>query len=136
MNKKWTEKLKNCKPHSLKKLDKNFAGMKSGQLMLLPSPRLVDSYIKKIPERESRSIERMRDDLAKEHEADVTCPIATGFVLKTVAEAAYEALSDNGDLTKITPIWRLLSAETTTLKKVSFDHAFVTAQREAEGISK
>jgi len=105
MNKKWTEKLENCKPHSLKKLQKNFVGMKSGQLMLLPSPALVDDYIKAIPERES-----------------------------PVAEAAYEALSDSGDIATITPIWRLLSAETTTLKKVSFDHTFVTAQREVEGI--
>jgi len=135
MKQNWSKKLENSKAHTVKRLDKNFAGMQAGQRMLLPSPKLVDSYINGIPERESRSVKLMRDELAKAHNADVTCPVATGFVLKTVAEAAYEKLALTGDLSKITPIWRVLSADSDTLKKVSFDHSFVTMQRESESLT-
>ena len=135
MKKNWVEKLENAKPAVVKVLDKNFAGMKSGQRMLLPSPQLIDRYITAIPFGEERSVQTMRDELAKSHKADVTCPIATGFMLKTVAEATHERLSQDGDLANITPIWRLLSPDSKTLKKVSFDHNFVTERRAAEGIS-
>lgn len=134
MKKSWREKLEDGKPATVKRLDKNFAGMKAGQIMLIPSAKLIDNYIGNIPESETQSVEEMRNHLAKTFNADVTCPIATGFALKTVAEAAYEKLVETDDLAEITPIWRLLNAESKTMKKVSFDNSFITIQRESEGI--
>ncbi len=132
--KTWNEKFLSSKPHQVKRLDKNFAGMKAGQQMLLPSPKLIDDFIQKIPEGEAMDIPYMRQTLAKQHQADVMCPIATGFVVKIVAEAAFEKLAEGESIENITPVWRVLDKDSPTLKKVSFDPAIVLNQRELEGI--
>lgn len=132
--KTWNEKLLSSKPHQIKRLDKSFAGMKAGQQMLLPSPKLIDDFIHAIPEGESIDISLMRQTLAKRHQADVMCPIATGFALKIVAEAAFEQLAEGEAIENITPVWRVLDKKSPTLKKVSFDPAIALNQRELEGI--
>ena len=132
--KDWSEKLATCKPHVVKRLDKNLAGMKSGQQMLVPSPKLLDEFIKNIPEGDSMNVLSMRETLAGQHQADVTCPIATGFAIKVVAEAAFEKLDEGDSLSQITPIWRVLDKESPTLQKMSFDPNALLNQRAAEGL--
>ena len=128
----WSEKLENGKPHYIKTLDKNFAGMKAGQIMLIPSTKLIDNFIQKIPKGKAMSIVDMRNKLAKKHKADVTCPVATGFVLKTVAEAAFEKHNEGQRLSAVTPVWRVLNADSPTLKKLSFDTEILLKQRKLE----
>jgi len=132
--KTWNEKLVSSKPHVVKKLDKNFAGMKAGQQMLLPSPTMIDAFIQTIPEGQSMDVLEIRQALAKQHQADVMCPIATGFAIKIVAEAAFEKLGDGESIVDITPVWRVLDNDSPTFKKVSFDPAILLNQRELEGI--
>lgn len=72
--------------------------------------------------------------MAAAHGAEVTCPIATGFHLRTVAEAAWEALAGGAPVHRLTPVWRVLPPDSLTLKKLSFDNAFVQHQRELEGL--
>ncbi len=133
-HKSWNEKLATSKPHVVKRLDKNFAGMISGQQMLVPSPALLDAFINTLAEGKSMTVAEMRAALAYQHEADVTCPIATGFAMKIVAEAAFENLDKGKPITKITPVWRVLDKDSKTLKKVSFDPSAMLSLREAEGI--
>ena len=133
--KSWNEKLVTSKPHVVKRLDKNLAGMKAGQQMLVPSPTLLDDYINTLPEGKAINVVEMRSVLAARHAADVTCPIATGFAMKIVAEAAFETLNQGKNLTEITPVWRVLDKDSKTLQKVSFDPNSMLAQREAEGIA-
>lgn len=53
--------------------------------------------------------------------------------MRTVAEAAFEALERGVALTKITPIWRVLDEKAPTLKKLSAGRvALVLAQRRKE----
>jgi len=130
----WNEKLEASKPHVVKRLDKNLAGMKAGQQMLVPSPKLLDEFVQNIPEGSSMNVVSMRETLAEQYQADETCPIATGFAIKIVAEAAFEKLDQGDSLSGITPVWRVLDKDSPTLQKVSFDSQALLNQRIAEGL--
>jgi len=45
----WNEKLYDAKEPQVKKLDKAFADMPEGCIMLIATPEIVDNYIKQIP---------------------------------------------------------------------------------------
>ena len=47
--KSWQEKLNIKREPIIEKSDKDFAGIKAGQTMLIPTPKIVDSYIREIP---------------------------------------------------------------------------------------
>jgi hypothetical protein len=133
--KTWTEKFNSDVPPVVKPVPINIAGMKKGQIMLIPTPKLVDQFIRKIPKGKSIDVKTLRENLASAHDAEVTCPITTGFHMRTVAEAAYESFNRGTPIAKITPFWRVLDANSPTTKKLSFDSAFVTEQRAREGLS-
>lgn len=117
MKKTWEEKLNTAKAHYVKRLNKNIAGMKAGQMMLIPSALLIDGFIKAIPYGKIHSTIALRQQLAQQHNADITCPIATGFAMRIVAEAAFEKFNAGSSLSKITPIWRAIDKDSKTLKK-------------------
>lgn len=132
--KSWTDKLNDPKPHQVKRLHANIAGMKEGQMMLIPSPRIVDDFIRRIPSGKSMDVKTLREKLARKYKAEVTCPVTMGFHLRAVAEAAFESLGGGSTIEQITPFWRILDEKTPTTKKLSFDPAFVMEQREREGL--
>jgi hypothetical protein len=112
----------------------DIAGMKMGEIMLIPSPAIVARFIDGIPRGESMDVKTFRRKLALRYKAEVTCPITTGFHLRTVAEAALEAHKQGKALTEITPFWRVLDAEAPTTAKLSCGTAFVARMRRQEGI--
>jgi hypothetical protein len=128
----WAEKLNSSKPHQVKPAPINIAGMKAGQIMLVPSARIVDDFIRTIPKGSSIDVPTLRKKLARKYKAEVTCPITTGFHLKTVAEAAFEALENGARPQAVTPIWRVLDEHSPTTKKLSCGPAFIAAQRARE----
>jgi hypothetical protein len=86
--KSWEDRLRAAKPHEVKPAPMDFAGMRRGQIMLIPSPQIIDAFIRGIPAGRCVDIRTMRDELARRHEAEVACPITTGILLRLVAEAA------------------------------------------------
>ena len=62
--KSWREKLNASKPHEVKPAPIDIAGMKSGQIMLVPSARIVDEFIRTIPAGTSVDIQTLRRQLA------------------------------------------------------------------------
>jgi hypothetical protein len=132
--KTWAERLHAGTAHQVKPAPIDIAGMKAGQIMLMPTALLVDAFIRTVPKGRSLSARQLRDALAAAHGAEVTCPITTGFHLRTVAEAAWEALANGTPINRLTPVWRVLPPGSLTLKKLSFDSAFIRHQREAEGL--
>lgn len=132
--KSWTEKLNTGGPHEVKAAPISIAGMKAGEIMLVPTARQVDDFIRTLPEGKHMDVKTLRKSMAVQHGAQVTCPITTGFHLRTVAEAAYEAYRQTGNVNAITPFWRVLDARTPTLSKLSFGTAFVVEQRAREGL--
>ena len=133
--KTWKEKLADGREPVVEIADKNFAGVKAGQKMLIPTPALVDDYIRHIENGKTVDTATMRKDLAIEHGADVTCPLTSGIFLRIVAEAAYEEYQQGKTINKITPFWRMIDEKSPTAKKLSFGTEFLKEQRKKEGIS-
>ncbi|MBI3900171.1 MAG: hypothetical protein HY308_18055 [Gammaproteobacteria bacterium] len=131
----WADKLNDAKPHKVMPAPIDIAGMKAGQIMLVPSAQIVDAFIRRIPRGKSIDVKTLRLKLARNYRAEVTCPITMGFHLRTVTEAAYEALEQGAKLIEITPFWRVLDEHTPTAKKLSFDVTFITHQRKRERIA-
>jgi len=132
--KTWTEKLHDPRPYEVKLAPMDIAGMKKGEVMLIPSPKIVDAFIRRIPQGKSMDVKTFRQKLARKYKAEVTCPITTGFHLRTVAEAALEAHERGAPVTDITPFWRVLDADAPTTAKLSSGPTFVTTMRRQEGL--
>ncbi len=129
----WTAKLNQDPEPVVKRMPVTRAGVAKGGLMLLPSARMVDDFIRAIPKGRSVSLLDLRATMAQRHKAAGTCPVYLGYRLRTVAEAAFEALERGVALKNITPIWRVLDEKALTLKKLSADRvALVLAQRRKE----
>src|SRR5262245_38732326 len=121
----WTEKLNDDDRHEVRPAPVNIAGMKAGEMMLVPTARQVDDFIRTLPRGRQMEVKALRRAMAAQHGAEVTCPITTGFHLRTVAEAAYEVYQRTGDLESITPFWRVIDINTPTITKLTFGTDFV-----------
>jgi hypothetical protein len=133
--KTWAEKLNIDRKPVIEKADKDFAGVKTGQMMLIPTPKIVDAYIRQIPEGKQVDTETIRKDLAAEYHAEITCPFTTGIFIRIAAEAAYEEYQKGTPLNKITPFWRVISEKSPAAKKLTFGTKFLMEQRKKEGIT-
>jgi hypothetical protein len=89
MPKSWTDKLNAPGEPVVKPAPTSIAGMRAGQIMLVPTARMVANFMSAIPRGASVDVQSMRRELARRHGAEVTCPIYTGSHLRTVAEAAW-----------------------------------------------
>lgn len=132
--KSWAEKLASKRPHEIKPVSKDMAGMKQGQIMLITSPQIMNELIGEIPEGESLEMKEIRAKLAEKYNAEVCCPITSGIHLRVVAEAAYEKYSRASTTEGITPFWRALTSKSPTIKKLTFDPEFIYTQRGLEGL--
>jgi hypothetical protein len=108
--------------------------MKAGDIMLVPTPRIVDAFIAALPRGTRMDVPTLRRRLARKYKAQVTCPITMGFHLRTVAEAALEAHTHGAALDQITPFWRVLDADAPVTKRLSCGTAFVTRMRRRESL--
>ncbi len=132
--KDWNDKLNTAGSHGIKTSPRTFSDVAAGQAMLVPTARQVDTFIRSIPAGVDMDVRALRTALAVEHGAEVTCPVTMGYHLRTVAEAAHEALERGAALADITPFWRVLSQRTPTTGKLSFGAEFVARQRKHEGL--
>jgi hypothetical protein len=132
--KSWTERLNSSKPHEVKPAPMDIAGMKAGEIMLVPSAAIVADFIRAIPTGTSMDVKTLRRKLARKYKAEVTCPITTGFHLRTVAEAALEEHAQGAGLGDIIPFWRVLDEHAPTTRRLSCGVGFVLKQRRREGL--
>ena len=73
--------------------------------MLIPAPLDVDTLICKIPKGKLVSDEQIRERLARNFHADLTCPMTTGIFIRIVAEAEEEDLRNGRG--EVTSYWRV-----------------------------
>ena len=118
----------------LVELEKNFAGIKAGSTMLVATPQIVDTYIRGIPRGASRSIVRMRNELARKWNAHATCPVSSAIFLRISAQAAIDEMDDGKSVTEVAPFWRVISSKDKVARKLTIDSQWIDIQREAEGI--
>lgn len=108
MQKTWREKLENPPkglPKVVKlppKMEKRFGKGK----MFIATPLMVDSLVRKVAKGKLITQEQIREKLAKDAKANVTCPITTGIFLRIAAEVAEEDRAEGKK--EITPYWRVL----------------------------
>lgn len=133
--KSWDDKLHDAKLPQVKRLDKSFADMPEGCMMLIATPEIIDSYIRRIPTGKSVDLVTLRNDLASQHNAEKTCPLTTGIFLRIVAEAAYEAHQKGKSWKNITPFWRAMDEKSKLAKKLSFGTELIAELRKKEKLT-
>jgi hypothetical protein len=132
--KTWQEKFNVALQPIVEITNKKFADIPEGSTMFIATPKVVEEYVKQIPEGHHTSLQQMRKDLAAEFNAEYTCPITAGIFLRIVSELAYEKYQNGTLLEKITPFWRMIDKKAPLAKKLSFGYDFVAEQRKKEGL--
>jgi hypothetical protein len=135
MAKSWGEKLLGGRPAHISSMPKAMWGLEKGDKLFIATPLMVRDYMKSIRKGSSRTIAQMRDEFAKAHKADATCPMTASIFARIAAEAALEEMEDGKPVEKITPFWRLIDEKSPIAKKLSCGAAFVARMRRAEGIA-
>lgn len=133
--KTWTEKYQTRTKPEVKKLDKAFADIPEGGMMLIATPQIIEDYLKQIPAGKAVNLSTLRKDLALEHRADYTCPVTTGIFLRIVSEANFEALQNGKKVEEIAPFWRVVDEKMPLAKKLSFGTDFIKQKRKEEKIN-
>ena len=101
----WREKLEKHQEPRLVKIPPKMSRFGKGT-MLIPTPKLVDELVRRIPKGKLITVGELRRKLAADFGVDVTCPLTTGIFLRIAAEAAEEDRA-NGRR-RITPYWRVV----------------------------
>lgn len=99
--------------------------------MLIPNPLDVDALIRKVKEGKLISDKQIRERLARNFRADLTCPMTTGIFIRIVAEAAEEDLRNRRG--KIAPYWRVIKSDGSLNEKSPGGVAAQGARLTAEG---
>lgn len=82
------------------------ADPQTGGILLIPTPRLIDAKVRAVRKGKLITPSQLRAELAREHDADRTCPLCTGIFLNIVAGAAEEGRQAGAK--RITPYWRVV----------------------------
>lgn len=130
--KSWVEKRDTSREAEIEIMKKAFADVEAGEKLLIPTPKIIDAYVRQIPKGKETTMAQMRKDLAAEYHAHKTCPLTSGIFLRIIAEAAHEELERGKPISKIAPFWRIMDEKTTTAKKLSFGTDFLKEQRKKE----
>ncbi|MGB3502949.1 MAG: hypothetical protein WBA44_15105 [Mesorhizobium sp.] len=129
----WRARLAQGQP-VVKPAPRTVGDMVEGQIMLVPTARQVDEAIRRIPAGRSLNVRELRLAMAASQGAEVSCPVYTGYHLRTVAEVAAEDLRSGAAPSEVTPFWRVLDANTPTTKKIGAAGRIVADQRSREGL--
>jgi hypothetical protein len=128
----WAERLAASDELDIRPVPEGRRSMTPGASMLYPSARMVHDAIREIPAGETVSPKELRVSLAERYGAEYTCPVTTTMMLRIVAEAANEARQNGADPGEVPPVWRVLDAKTSAMKKLSFDPAWILEERARE----
>ena len=77
-----------------------------GRMVLVPTPKLVDVVIRKVPKGKLITAGQIRARLAADFKADSTCPLTLGIFLRIISEYANEQRGKGEK--DISPYWRVL----------------------------
>ena len=102
---RWREKLEKEQEPKVVNIPPKMSRFGKGT-MLIPTPKLVDDLVRKIPKGKLVTVSELRRRLAADFVSDVTCPLTTGIFLRIAAEAAEEDRANGRK--RITPYWRVV----------------------------
>jgi hypothetical protein len=115
----WRKRFGAAKAPHVVMLHTDFAGVKAGNTMLISSPGEIANYLSRIPRGETRTIDRLRNELARKAGANSMCPVTTAIYLKIVAEVALQDLAEGRTLDEVVPFWRVVLPDSKVAKKLS-----------------
>ena len=111
----------------------------AGAAMLVPAPLEVDALMRKVPQGKLITLQEIRESLARQHGAAITCPLTTGIFSWIAAHAAAEsnagvparhrAVPSRGD----NPYWRTLKSGGEINPKFPGGSAAISRLLRAEG---
>lgn len=127
-----TEKLARKKEPKKVQLKYDFAGIKTGQMMFVGTPQIVDEYIRKIPYGKTKTIPAMRKEMARRRGCDATCPVSTAIFVRMSAEAALEQMGEGKAIEDVTPFWRVIESKDKITGKLNIEPEWVDMQRKLE----
>lgn len=115
----WRKRFGAAKPPHVVMLHADFAGVKAGNTMLISSPGEIANYLSRIPPGETRTMDRLRNELARKAGANAMCPVTTAIYLRVVAEVALTDLAEGRRLDEVVPFWRVVTPDSKVAKKLS-----------------
>jgi hypothetical protein len=101
--------------------------------MYIASPGVIANWIARIPRGETRSIERMRLELARRNGAAATCPVTTAIYLRVVAEVALAEMATGTPAEGVIPFWRVVEPGSRIAQRLSCDDHLIADLRAIEG---
>jgi hypothetical protein len=131
----WHKRYRSAKGPHVVTLHTDFAGVRAGMQMLISSPAEIAEYVARIPRGETRTIPRLRSDLAHRAKADAMCPVTTAIYLKIVAEVALAELASGKDLGAVAPFWRVVAPSSKLAARLSCGREGVEHLSRLDGLS-
>lgn len=80
-----------------------------GKKVLVPTPKLVDAVIRKVPKGKLITTNQIRAKLAADFKVDSTCPMTLGIFLVIISGYAEQQRRQGAK--RITPYWRVIKAD-------------------------
>ncbi len=127
----WRAKLENAPPRKVVSIPEKMQKRFGPGTMLIPRPLDVDALIRRARKGQLITPQQIREALAREHKANVTCPLVTGIFIRIAAEASVED-ARNG-MVRVTPYWRVVSDDGALNPKFPGGVARQAAKLRAEG---
>ena len=115
----WRKRFGAAKAPHVVMLHADFAGVKAGNTMLISSPGEIANYLARIPKGETRTMDRLRNELARKAGANAMCPVTTAIYLRVVAEVALADLAERKRLEEVVPFWRVVLPGSKVAAKLS-----------------
>lgn len=128
----WRKRFDAAKPAHTVLLNADFAGIRAGTVLFIATPGVIANYVSRIPPGETRTIERMRNELARRNDAAATCPVTTAMYLRVVAEVALDDLSRGKPTDSVVPFWRIIEPGGKIARRLSCDDALIAHLRALE----
>ena len=101
----WREKLEKPQKPRVVNVPPKMSRFGKG-MMLIPTPKLVDNLIRRVPKGKLVTVSELRRKLAADFAVDVTCPLTTGIFVRIAAEAAEEDRMNGRK--RISGYWRVI----------------------------
>jgi len=109
----WREKLERPQEPKLVRIPPKMARFGKGT-MLIPTPKLVDQLLRRIPKGKLVTVGEIRKRLAMDFAADLTCPLTTGIFVRIIAEAAEEDRANGRQ--RVAPYWRVIKDDGVSIR--------------------
>jgi hypothetical protein len=128
----WRRRFRSARPPKRVVLNAGFAGLAAGTTMYVGSPAVIADWINRIPAGETRSVARLRNELARAHDAQATCPTTTALFLRVVAEVALADLAAGQPPEAVIPFWRVVAPDSPVARRLSCDPTLIADLRARE----